>query len=225
MPIDNGGTPAPAGPPAPQGDGGTPPAAGPTSSSDTGEPSASAGMDTPLDPSVHGGKYKTVGDLSKATSELHNQLGTKTDPNNPGGDDSKPAPATEPPRALTHEDLDIRDKQNLEQKNFDDSAKQLGLTGPQKKALATFGELEENAEKGWADLALEIGFTTEDKVAQARGMTHDERGGGGVIGGSKDPSTATTAKQAGDIIDTMSDDEFDAHVDKMAAASKTGNLR
>lgn len=175
--------------------------------------SQSVGLDTPLDPAVMGGKYKTVGDLVNAAKDKQKEA--------QGYKPADPKPNDEDDQPVTQKQLKVLEAQRAEQAKFDNVTSKLGIKGARKDALAAYGE--SNPDKSWQDIAVELGFTDSDRVASALGQSSDERGGN--MPGRKVSSIgdATTVEEVDEAIDNMSDEEFIKETD--ALAGKNGEKK
>lgn len=190
--------------------------------------SESKGLDTPLNEDANfGGKYGTVGDLVTAHKSLQGKLEEKADADNPEKKETeKKETDPEAEKPLTRADLETHTKQQAEEVKLAKTCTSLGLTDAQKTALAGYSERPENLEKDFADLALELGFATEDKVAIAKGQTKTEKGGAIPGKGAKSLGDANSVEEVNEAIDDMSDEEFIAETDEMAGkTAKEGEFQ
>lgn len=135
------------------------------------------GLDTPLKNPIMG-KYKTVGEFQKAYAELQGQV-TRA---NQGRNDGNPADNKDDNRPVTvkelHEINAIAAAQQAQTVKFNKVKDELGISDAQANALAAYGELTQNRDKDYRDLAKELGFADENgnRTEKAKGMGRDELG-------------------------------------------------
>lgn len=135
------------------------------------------GMDTPLKTPIMG-KYKTVGEFQKAYTELQGQV-TRA---NQGRDERTPEQIKDDERPLTVKEYNeinaLANAQQAETIKFNKVKDDLGISDAQANALAAYGELKQNKEKDYRDLAIELGFADADgnRTERAKAMGRGEMG-------------------------------------------------
>jgi hypothetical protein len=146
-----------------------------------GQPAGSepidVGLDTPLKTPIMG-KYKTVGEFQKAYTELQGQV-TRA---NQGKDERTEEQKKDDERPLTVKEFNeinaLSAAQAAQTVKFNKVKDDLGISDAQANALAAYGELTQNREKDYRDLAKELGFADEEgnRTEKAKAMGRGEMG-------------------------------------------------